>query len=166
MPIVGGLLVHSTDMLDLANELTRRIIPDDPWSPFLAQLVYLLHDLGKLRTVGELRRPQYALAVPHEFATIELLAPHLRWLEQRNLALAVALRHLFGFLAIPVRARTTPNHVVAEVVEKLDQLGAATHNQRDLAHLLEAPCRTTSGALPQERLSPAPPMLRSLTGAG
>jgi 3'-5' exoribonuclease len=163
---VGGLLVHSTNMLDLANELTCRIIPNDHWSPFLAQLGYLLHDLGKLRTVGELRRPQYALAVPHEFATIELLAPHLRWLEQRDLALAVALRHLFSFLAIPARARTTPNHVVAEVVEKLDQLSAATHNQRDLAHLLEPPRRTTSSALRQGRMDPASPMLRSLPAAG
>ena len=136
---VGGLLVHSTEMLDQADELTRKVIPHDDWSPHLAQLGYFLHDLGKLKTVGELRRPQFALAVRHEFATIELLAPHLRKLEQRDLALAVAIRHLLGFLATPARARTTPNHVIAEIVEKLDQLSAAGHNRRDLDYLLHGP---------------------------
>ncbi len=135
-------------MLDQAAELTCRIIPHDEWSPYFAQLGYLLHDLGKLKTVGELRRPQYALVVPHEFTTIELLAPHLRWLEQRDLTLAMALRHLFGYLAIPAKARRTPHHVVAEVVEKLDQLSAASHNRRDLARLLEGGGRAgVSGAI-------------------
>lgn len=93
---VGGLLVHSTEMLDLANEITQRIIPDDQWSPYLAQLAYLLHDMGKLKSVGELRRPMYALVVRHEMMTIEMLAPHLRWLEERAAHLAVALRYVFA----------------------------------------------------------------------
>ena len=163
---VGGLLMHSTDMLDQAAELTRKIIPHDAWSPYLAQLGYLLHDLGKLRTVGELRRPHYALVVPHEFATIELLAPHLRWLEQRDLALATALRHLFSYLAAPGKARTTPNHVVAEIVEKLDQLSAASHNRRDLAHLLQEPRRAHSGEPPHRRPAAASPQQPILRAAG
>ncbi|EQD75822.1 metal dependent phosphohydrolase, partial [mine drainage metagenome] len=105
---VGGLLMHSTGLLDQAAELTRTIIPHDAWSPHLAQLGYLLHDLGKLRTVGELRRPRHARVVPHEFVTIELLAPHLRWLEQRDLDLATALRHLFSYLATPGKSTHDP----------------------------------------------------------
>ena len=163
---VGGLLMHSTDMLDQAAELTRKIIPQDAWSPHLAQLGYLLHDLGKLRTVGELRRPHYALVVPHEFATIELLAPHLRWLEQRDLALATALRHLFSYLAAPGKARTTPNHVVAEIVEKLDQLSAASHNQRDIDYLLEGHCRAPSSEPSHRRPAPASPRHHALRAAG
>lgn len=135
--VVGGLLVHSTEMLDLAFEMTRRILPKDEWSPYLAQLGYLLHDLGKLKTVGELRRPRYALVVRHEFVLLEMLAPHFAWLEQRNGELAVALRYLFSYLATPAAARKVPEHAAAEVVEKLDQLSAATHNERDLAHLLQ-----------------------------
>lgn len=163
---VGGLLMHSTEMLDLAAELTRRIIPHDAWSPCLAQLGYLLHDLGKLKTVGELRRPHYALVVPHEFATIELLAPHLRWLEQRDLALATALRHLFSYLAAPGKTRTTPSHVVAEIVEKLDQLSAASHNQRDLDYLLEGNRRAHSGEPSHWRPAPASPLHPALRAAG
>lgn len=153
----GGLLVHSTEMLDMAAGLTRRIVPNDPWSPFLAQLGYLLHDLGKLRTVGEQRRPPYALVVGHAFITIELLAPHLRWLEQQDLALATALRHVFSHLAIPAAARRVPNHVVAEVVDKLDQLSAARHNQRDLAHLLAHayPRTSADSATPARRVHPS-----------
>lgn len=134
---VGGLLVHSTEMLDLAFEMTRRILPKDDWSPYLAQLGYLLHDLGKLKTVGELRRPRYALVVRHEFATLEMLAPHLAWLEQRDGELAMALRYLIAYLATPAAARKVPQHAAAEVVEKLDQWSAAAHNHRDLAHLLQ-----------------------------
>lgn len=133
---IGGLLVHSTEMLDLAQEITHRIIPDDEWSPYLAQLAYLLHDLGKLKSVGELRRPEHALIVSHEFLTIEMLAPHLGWLEQHDARMAVALRHVFAYLATPFRARATPHHIIAEVVETLDQWSAATHNRRTLDHLL------------------------------
>ncbi|EQD58610.1 metal dependent phosphohydrolase [mine drainage metagenome] len=154
---VGGLLMHSTGLLDQAAELTRTIIPHDAWSPHLAQLGYLLHDLGKLRTVGELRRPRHARVVPHEFVTIELLAPHLRWLEQRDLDLATALRHLFSYLATPAKARTTPRHVVAEIVEKLDQLSAASHNRRDLDYLLEGGHRAHSGEPSRRRSAPASP---------
>ena len=163
---VGGLLMHSTEMLDLAAELTRRIIPHDTWSPHLAQLGYLLHDLGKLNTVGELRRPHYALVVPHEFATIELLAPHLRGLEQRDLALATALRHLFSYLAAPAKARTTPQHVVAEIVEKLDQFSAASYNGRDLDYLLEGHRRAHAGDSPYRRPAPASHLHPVLRAAG
>ena len=163
---VGGLLMHSTEMLDLAAELTRRIIPHDAWSPCLAQLGYLLHDLGKLKTVGELRRPHYARVVPHEFATIELLAPHLRWLEQRDLALATALRHLFSYLAAPGKTRTTPSHVVAEIVEKLDQLSAASHNQRDLDHLLVGNRRAHAGQPSHRRPAPTSPLHPARRAAG
>lgn len=135
----GGLLVHSTEMLDLACDLTHRILPDDPWSPFLAQLGYLLHDLGKLRSVGAVRRPQYALIVPHEQLTIELLAQHLRWLELRNLDLAMALRYVFAYLATPAKARRPAEYVVAEIVATLDQMSAARANRRDLEHLLHGP---------------------------
>jgi len=148
---VGGLLVHSTEMLDLAQEITERIIPGDAWSPYLAQLAYLLHDLGKLKSVGELRRPDYPLIVGHEFLTIEILAPHLRWLEDRDARLAVALRHVFAYLATPSRARTTPQHIIAEVVETLDQWSAAKHNGRTLDHLLNRPASRRGRFVPTHR---------------
>lgn len=131
----GGLLAHSTQMLDVAAELARQVLPDDPTAPAMAQLGLLLHDLGKLRTVGEVRRPQGALVVPHEFITIELLASHLRWLEHQDHQLALALRYLLTYLATPKKARKVSDYAVAEITERLDELSAATHHCRNLAQL-------------------------------
>ena len=65
-----------------------------------------------------------------------MLAPHLRWLEQRDLGLAMAMRQLFSYLATPAKARKISSYFVAEVIEMLDQMSAASHNRRDLNHLL------------------------------
>lgn len=133
----GGLLEHSTSMLDTAADLASRTLPEDPWAPWLAQLGYLLHDLGKLRSVGEVRRPPYALIVRHEHVTLELLAPHLQWLEARDQRLATAVRYLIAYLATPASARRVPEYFIAELVATLDQWSAAAHNQRTLTHLLD-----------------------------
>jgi hypothetical protein len=133
---VGGLLVHSTEMLEMAATLAGRTLPEDPWAAPLAQLGYLLHDLGKLTSVGESRRPRYPFVVAHEFATIELLTPHLRWLDTRDKRLTMALRYVLAYLATPARARGRAEYFIAELVAKLDQYSTAAHNRRDLAHLL------------------------------
>ena len=163
---VGGLLVHSTAMLNQAAELTRSIVPHDVWSPYLAQLGYLLHDVGKIKSVGEVRRPQYALVVRHEITTIELLAPHLRWLEQRDHGHATALRHLFGYLATSANKRGIPNHVIAEVVATLDQLSAASYNKRDLVYLLEGGRNPNTDAARKTRSPSAISTMHRLGAAG
>lgn len=89
--------------------------------------------------MGETHRGTYALAVDHAFLTIEMLAPHLRWLELRAPKLAAALRHVFAYLATPARARPLSRYAVAEVVAILDQWSAATYNGRDLDYLLAKP---------------------------
>lgn len=131
----GGLLAHSTQMLNIAAALSRQVLPNDPTAPAMTQLGLLLHDLGKLRSVGETRRPQGALVVSHEFITIELLAPHIRWLERQDFELALGLRYLLSYLATPKKAREFSKYAVAEIIGRLDELGAATHNRRDLASL-------------------------------
>lgn len=141
---VGGLLVHSTEMLDEAFGVTQRTLPNDKWSPCVAQVGYLLHDLGKLKSVGELRRPRYAFAIPHELATIEMLAPHLAWLEQRDIRLAMALRNIFAYLAMPAASRKLPEYEAAGIVATLDWWSAASHNHRDITHLLDG-YRTARG---------------------
>jgi 3'-5' exoribonuclease len=145
----GGLLVHSTAMLDLADVIARRIVPDDPWSPQLAQLGYLLHDLGKLRSVGETTRPAYPFATSHEHFTIELLAPHLRWLELRDVDLAAALRHILGYIATPASARRQPELPAAEIVVMLDQLSAGSREPRSFEHFRLS--RTRVSTLAQHR---------------
>lgn len=133
---VGGLLVHCTEQLDLAAAVTRTALPEDRWSPHVAQLGYLLHDLGKLKSVGERRRAEFGLVVRHEMLTIEMLSPHLRWLDRRNSELANGLRYVFEYLALPFGSRRIPEYFVAEVVTAMDHWSAAAHNRRDLNHLL------------------------------
>lgn len=132
----GGLLVHSTELLDLVGQQTRFLLPNDAWAPHIAQLAYLLHDIGKIRSVGEYRRADYGLVVRHEIMTIEMLAPHLKWLEQQDLKLAMALRSVFDFLATPYSARRIPHYAVSEVVAIMDQWSACAHNNHDLDNLL------------------------------
>jgi 3'-5' exoribonuclease len=134
--LVGGLLVHSTEFLDIAETVVRFVLPNDEWSPHLAKLGYLLHDLGKLRSVGEYRRPDYGLTARHETMTIEMIAPHLSWLERREPKLAVGLRAVFEYLSIPYHARPIPNYFVAELVAKLDQWSAAAYEPKGLDYLL------------------------------
>lgn len=131
----GGLLVHSTGLLDLAAELTRRSVPNCPWSPHLAQLGLLLHDLGKIRSVGHTRRPPHPFAMRHELITVELLAPHLGWLERQDMLLAAGMRTLLNYVAEPHPRRRPAPLAAAEVVVMLDQLSAGTHKRRDLESL-------------------------------
>jgi 3'-5' exoribonuclease len=140
----GGLLVHSTAMLDLADAIARRIAPDDPWSPQLAQIGYLLHDLGKLRSVGETTRPMHPFAMAHEQHTIELLAPHLCWLERRDVDIAAALRHILGYIATPARPGKPAELPAAEIVVMLDQLSAGSHEARSFEHFRRGRARRST----------------------
>lgn len=163
----GGLLVHCTEMLDFAAAQARFVIPEDEWAPYLCQLAYLFHDLGKLRSVGDVRRPLYPFVEPHELLTIELLAPHLRWLELRNLRLASGLRHVFGYLAKSARDRRPPAYAIAEIVRDLDQLSAAGNNHRNLDHLLRRPWDAAASSAREVPARPAdrrqPPLQHAST---
>lgn len=132
----GGLLVHATEQLNLCASLTRTIVPGDAYSPALAQLAYLFHDIGKLRSVGESARPEHGQVVRHEALTAEMLAPHLKWLEQRNFDLATGFRYVFQYLATPQSVRRVPDYVVAEIVATLDQWSVAAYHARGLDYLL------------------------------
>lgn len=142
----GGLLVHSTGLLDAAAELTRCSVPDCPWSPYLAQLGFLLHDLGKIRSVGQTRRPPHPFAMRHELITIELLAPHLNWLERQDMLLAAGMRSLLDYVAEPHSRRREAPLAAAEVVVMLDQISAGTHTPRDLQSLAAGRAWNAGGA--------------------
>lgn len=163
---VGGLLVHCTESLDWAAAVTRITLPEDPWSPHVAQLAYLLHDLGKLKSVGETRRAKFGLVVRHETLTIEMLAPHLRWLEQRNAELANGLRYIFEYLALPFGARRIPEYFVAEVVTTMDHWSAAAHHKRDLNHLLRHGAPTPMKTMAVTNAANDPQHMRDVRHAG
>lgn len=133
---VGGLLLHSTSALDIAANLGRWALPADPLAPAMTQLGYLLHDLGKLRSVGESSRPLHGLVIRHEIHSLMLLAPHLKWLESQDADLAAALQYVLAYVATPPKSRPWGEYLVAELVTSLDAWNAAGHNGRDLTSLL------------------------------
>ena len=133
---VGGLLLHSTSALDIAANLGRWALPADPLAPAMTQLGYLLHDLGKLRSVGESSRPLHGLVIRHEIHSLMLLAPHLKWLECQDVDLGTALQYILAYVATPPESRRWGKHLVAELVTSLDAWNAAGHNGRDVASLL------------------------------
>ncbi len=134
---VGGLLVHCTEMLDAVGEQAGRSAPDDDLAPYMAQLGYLLHDIGKLRTVGETLRPMYAMVVRHETLNAELLARHLHWLDGQRPDLSTALRYIFEYLALPQAARGRAKYAPAEIIAMFDQLSASAYSSRGLEALLD-----------------------------
>lgn len=152
---IGGLLIHSTEALNDIAAIIRRALPDDPESVNLGQLGYLLHDLGKIRTVGEVCRPQYGLTVRHEFWTPQLLAPHLRWLELQDQRLALGLSHIFDYVSrsSSLRGMAAPEYLPAEIVVMFDQMSAAAFSRRDLKALLRGSCRPR----PSDRVEQAAP---------
>ena len=87
----GGLLVHSVGVADrclaCSHGLERRMQD-------ILIAAALLHDVGKLETVGEgPKRPLLARWVHHEAITLEILAPHLRWLDGEWPKGGALLRH-------------------------------------------------------------------------
>jgi hypothetical protein len=132
----GGLLLHCTSALDIAANLARWALPTDANAPAMAQLGYLLHDLGKLRSVGESSRSLHGLVIRHEIQSLLLLAPHLKWLESQDADLGAALQYILAYLATPAKSRPWGEYLVAELVASLDTWSAAGHNGRDMSALL------------------------------
>lgn len=133
----GGLLVHSTDMLEAAATMAQASLGRDPLAVPMTQLGYLLHDLGKLKSVGESGRPIDPFVLRHETMTLELLAPHLARLDAKDRELGLGLRYILEYLGTPASARPKiAPYLVAEIVSFLDRCSAASHHRRDLASLL------------------------------
>jgi len=70
----------------------------------------------------------------------------LRWLERQDFQLALGLRYVLRYLATPKKARPVAEYAVAEIIERLDELSAATHHGRGFdsiiaQHLREPTCR-------------------------
>ena len=103
----GGLLIHSVAVARRTADLAGRMRPSEREVVMLAGL---LHDVGKLATVGPgPGRPLLGRWIHHEAMTLELLAPHLSRLDQACSKSAALLRHSlvwysrggFGFARFP-----------------------------------------------------------------
>lgn len=138
-PGKGGLIAHSLENLDLIATTVRRTLPGDPVSVAIAQLGYLLHDVGKIRTVGASKRPELHHVVRHETHNLLLLAPHLDWLRMQAADIYAGLSYVMEYVATPAAARSRARYFPAEVVVQFDQWSAAAHSCRDLKALCGAP---------------------------
>lgn len=135
----GGLVAHSLENLDLIATTVRRTLPEDPVSVAIAQLGYLLHDVGKIRTVGTSKRPELHHVVRHETHNLLLLAPHLDWLRMQAADIYAGLSYVMEYVATPAAARSRARYFPAEVVVQFDQWSAAVHSCRDLKALCGVP---------------------------
>lgn len=127
-----GLITHSVENVDLMRALVGRLMPKDPVAPGIAQVGYLFHDIGKIRTVGTTERPPLAFAVRHEFRNVTVLAEHLKWLERVDPVLHAGLLATFEYLATPAHDRTWGAYLPARVVAAFDQWSAATFDSVNL----------------------------------
>jgi hypothetical protein len=143
---IGGLVQHSVENLDLIATMVQRTLPNDTASVALAQLGYLFHDIGKIHTVGAVRRPPLHNVVRHEIHNLLVLAPHLEWLRQKDFRLHAGLVYILDYLATPEAARSRPRYFPAEVVAQFDQWSAAAFSGRSLNALTNAGARAANRA--------------------
>lgn len=133
----GGLLIHSVEVMAIAAAMARDRL--DPLEQGITQVAALLHDLGKLRTVGAgTVRPVHYLLASHEVQTLRLLDPHLEWLRDRDPASAAGTEYILSFLAAPAGTRGRARFLGAELVASADRESAGLDGYYRLTDLLAA----------------------------
>ena len=117
--------MHSTEMLDLAAHLAAQAEPQFRLAPGIVQLAYLLHDLGKIDTVGEMRATVSEKDVGHTLQTFVRLGAHLAWLEVQWPKGAKLLTSALGYCARSAKDRPHDAWMGAQAVIFLDRLSVA-----------------------------------------
>lgn len=85
----GGLLVHSVETS--WQVFNNQQIPQK--ERYLGAVIALLHDVGKIWTYSGKTRTELGLYVNHELLSLEVLAPHLKWLDSIDSQLSSAIRY-------------------------------------------------------------------------
>lgn len=129
----AGLLVHSIECAEFVAALPRFT----GGMRELGIIAALLHDIGKTRaSVRERGLPPLEAVVGHDLITLEVLAPHLRSLDQNWPGGGVALRYLLTW-RIGKRLRVQPLITIAEAVATADRVSCGL--DRDEAAFTSAP---------------------------
>jgi hypothetical protein len=127
----GGLLVHSTDMLEYISSGKDAIFNGKRDEMEVTQVGYLFHDLGKVCTSApDVSREDRAIR--HEQHTLRMLRPHLDRLAYDDPRSALLLREILVGCATRARDRKWGGFVGARLVTELD--GFSTQKDRDAAN--------------------------------
>ena len=131
----GGLLVHSVQVANLVNSNATCLGLKDE-DRHLSVVGALLHDLGKVETVGESNpRPKDAGLFSHELITIKLISRHLESLSRVESRYGWTLEHLLHQMAASNKQKF-PVFVGTDLIRMADQLSAAADNNRTLDDFL------------------------------
>src|SRR5690606_6612358 len=118
----GGLLAHSVEMAYRAAAWADRMDRD---KAELVQVAALLHDIGKVYTVGADRtRPLLGRWVRHEAMTLEVLATGLACLDAEWPEGGALLRHAMTWYT-PAKPSTYARFVGADIVRACDGIDTA-----------------------------------------
>lgn len=131
----GGLLIHSMDVCWIATRMIWDCVPDEELE--IIQVAAVLHDLGKLRSVGTDRvRPVSPKFVRHETQTNRMLEYHLEWLKLRAPGTGACLEYIFDFLGRSWEDRGYGKFIGADVVVYADHVSTGLDLGRSLDDLL------------------------------
>lgn len=144
----GGLLQHSVEVMQLCHAIGHGRL--SAMELAITQVAALLHDIGKIRTVGAHHvRPVHYKLVRHETQTNRMLDGHLEWLRARAPHIAAGLDYTLDFLAQPRAERGHARFIGADMVAYADRISAGLANDKRLVGLLRQ-------ALPRKQLSALP----------
>ncbi len=125
----GGLLVHSVDVA--WQVFNQHRIPDQ--ERYLGVVAGLFHDIGKIKTLSSnMKRSQLGVLVDHEQLTLEVLSPHLKWLDSQDPTSSVALRNLLSWK--PRGFDRIPKFEVYEVIKMADRVSAGSGYMKRLTN--------------------------------
>ncbi|WP_297831876.1 HD domain-containing protein [Thermomonas sp.] len=117
----GGLLEHSVGVAQVSIDLSHEV---DPELRDIITAGALMHDIGKIETVGEgPSRPMLGRWVQHEALTLEILAPHLGWLDAQWPKGGALLRNCLTWYA--VKPPGFSSFVGADIIRAADQINVA-----------------------------------------
>lgn len=131
----GGLLVHSVEVAKLSGTWARDM-GESEFSIAVTQVGALLHDFGKIDTVGEKNpRPMSPELYKHEHQTIHLLAPHITKLHEAASIEGKVMMHLMSRLASPSNIRCPL--MAEELIRFADQASAGHAHKQKLEQFIK-----------------------------
>jgi 3'-5' exoribonuclease len=116
----GGLLVHSMECAQIIQDLSIFSQQDRE----LGMAAALLHDLGKIKTIGvNFSRPELGKAIDHDAITLELCSSALAKLDMDYPDLGIDLRHILTCRSTR-RWGYEPKLAIAHAVQLADRLSS------------------------------------------